>query len=1089
MARAELDKTNRCLLADYQQAKPFASFLPGIAGPLGIPIWAFYVNRGQAIASFGVESKDSPIVEFQPANKAYQLTPTVGFRTFLKLTSAGSGGTTRFYEPFAPWSRSQQARQGLAVGANELELTETNPAQGLKTSVLYYTLPGEAFGGLVRRLTLQNISALALSFDLLDGLPAVIPYGVNNGLLKEIGRTCEAWMEVFNREASLPFYRLRASVIDRVEVEIYQAGHFALACVGGKLLPVLVDPAAVFEADTSIYRPLGFERQSLDDLLSAPQVTCGRTPCAFFAHQGTLIPGESVSIDSLYGHAGGLELLEKFVPRLLQADYFERKYHEAVKLADDLTDVVATRTADPLLDAYCRQNFLDNVLRGGWPLLLGDKQHPHVYPVYSRKHGDLERDYNAFWITPEPYSQGEGSYRDVAQNRRDNVRLNPAVGDADIRTFMSLIQIDGYNPRTLRGSSFSLTLSQQEKILTGFGNPGRLVNLLARPFTPGRLLKVIAEDEIALPGGEPFEAFLSAVLAQAEQHIEAEFFEGYWIDHWEYNLDLVESYLSIYPDRQDALLFGAANLPFFDSPAGVQPRSCKYVLTASGPRQVGSLLEDPEKAALIAARPLEKNWLRTRHGLGEIYRASLFAKLGLVALLKFASLDPWGMGIEMEASRPGWYDALNGLPALFGSGMAESYELQRWLAFLRSAIHAHLDGLEGGKAPTPGPPLQDATRSLKGEVRFPLEAVELLRTVMQALYTAQPTPAGDFLYWDAVSTAREVYRSKTRLGIDGAELSLPLSELDACLERFQAKLAAGAARAESLTGGLPPTYFTFTLDSFQRLAERDPQGRPYIRPEGFTAHPLPLFLEGPVKAFNTRPDKKSARELYLGVKASPLYDRPLKMYRVNASLEAWPQDIGRARAFPPGWLENESIWLHMEYKYLLETLRAGLYPEFFEDLRQALVPYLDPAVYGRSPLENSSFLASSAHPDPSLHGAGFVARLSGSTAEFLSIWTLMLAGARPFQVLDGQLCLALQPVLPGWLFSEGGQVSFRFLGHCKVTYHNPHRLDIFGPGVQVQRSVLYESSASSILAPGPVIGAPYAERVRNGIIDRIEVYF
>ncbi|MCP4685523.1 MAG: hypothetical protein GY867_08735, partial [bacterium] len=69
------DRDGRFVLDGYDRAKPFASFLPGIAGVMGIPVWALYVNRGQAIASFGVESKDNPIMEFLPANKAYQNTP------------------------------------------------------------------------------------------------------------------------------------------------------------------------------------------------------------------------------------------------------------------------------------------------------------------------------------------------------------------------------------------------------------------------------------------------------------------------------------------------------------------------------------------------------------------------------------------------------------------------------------------------------------------------------------------------------------------------------------------------------------------------------------------------------------------------------------------------------------------------------------------------------------------------------------------------------------------------------------------------------------------------------------------------------
>jgi hypothetical protein len=47
-------------------------------------VQAFYVNRGQGIAAFGTENKEHPLMEFSSANKAYQETPYVGFRTFLK---------------------------------------------------------------------------------------------------------------------------------------------------------------------------------------------------------------------------------------------------------------------------------------------------------------------------------------------------------------------------------------------------------------------------------------------------------------------------------------------------------------------------------------------------------------------------------------------------------------------------------------------------------------------------------------------------------------------------------------------------------------------------------------------------------------------------------------------------------------------------------------------------------------------------------------------------------------------------------------------------------------------------------------------
>src|SRR5450631_3737993 len=93
-----LDNNGAFVIDDYNQAKLFADFFPGVSGLYGIPMWAFYVNRGQGLSSFGIESKDKAILEFQPANKAYRLASMQGFRTFLKITD---GKKQKFYEPFA----------------------------------------------------------------------------------------------------------------------------------------------------------------------------------------------------------------------------------------------------------------------------------------------------------------------------------------------------------------------------------------------------------------------------------------------------------------------------------------------------------------------------------------------------------------------------------------------------------------------------------------------------------------------------------------------------------------------------------------------------------------------------------------------------------------------------------------------------------------------------------------------------------------------------------------------------------------------------------------------------------------------------
>lgn len=126
-------------------------------------------------------------------------------------------------------------------------------------------------------------------------------------------------------------------------------------------------------------------------------------------------------------------------------------------MIEELTDEMATRTSIPLFDEYCRQNYLDNLLRGGYPLLLDNgTEQPFVYHVFSRKHGDLERDYNFFKLQAGYYSQGNGNFRDANQNRRNDVWFNPGVGDFNIRLFMSLIQPDGYNPLVVKGCSFQI---------------------------------------------------------------------------------------------------------------------------------------------------------------------------------------------------------------------------------------------------------------------------------------------------------------------------------------------------------------------------------------------------------------------------------------------------------------------------------------------------------------------------------------------------------------------------------------------------------------------------------------------------------
>ena len=351
-----------------------------------------------------------------------------------------------------------------------------------------------------------------------------------------------------------------------------------------------------------------------------------------------------------------------------------------------------------------------------------------------------------------------------------------------------------------------------------------------------------------------------------------------------------------------------------------------------------------------------------------------------------------------------------------------------------------------------------------------------------------------------------------RLGIQGQEKDLSVQEIKHFLTLVieKTRQAVDKARTEEGLG----TYFYHEVTRHEALNKGDQnKATTFVRPLAFQRHTLPLFLEGYVHALRVGATPEDCQVLYQEVRQSALFDQKLRMYKVNADLSGESEEIGRTRVFPPSWLENESIWLHMEYKFILELLRNGLYKEFYDNFRHVMIPFLPPETYGRSILENSSFLVSSAHEDAALHGQGFVARLSGSTAEFLHMWLYMNIGPRPFGV-DGPngLVLRLEPVLAGWLFTEEPRsitwrdrqgcwqtetlpkdtYAFNFLGGTLVVYHNPGRKDTYGPEApSIQRMVLsyYDESKRDEELKGASLTQAYASAVRSGAVRRLDAFF
>ena len=1035
------------IIENYGKKSTFASFLPGISGVHGVPIWCFYVNRGQGVVSFGVNDKENSIMEFYPAHQAYQNVKTTGFRTFVKVNG-------RVYEPFS----DEDLPASMEIAMNLLELEERNAESGLNTRVSYFTLPNEPIGGLVRTVTVTNTLDKPVDLELLDGMPALIPYGVNLSRMKEIGQTAKAWMQVEDAERKIPYYRTKASLADTAAVEIIETGNFALGFhPDGSLMPVIVDPALVFSYDTAMRKPVGFADCSLKELLKKEQVTTNELPCAFFALDRVLQSGESVTLYELYGQADSKPSLHAYLDKEVRTEaYFSAKRQQAIDLTENIGSRVETKTASQTFDAYCAYNYMDNVLRGGYPVQLSKSK---VFYTFSRKHGDLERDYNFFAMLPEYYSQGNGHFRDVNQNRRCDTFLAPFVQRENIKKFYSLIQLDGYSPLNIEKMTYELKPEDAHRLLQGEAETLREF-VSCKPFTPGALYRKLEE---LLPKDQVEDTF-RAVMEASEGVINDCFGDGYWSDHWTYNLDLVEDYLEVYPDREEELLYGEDLLCFL-SQVNINDRKKRYVETKNGLRQYRALNEDTRRTS-------EEKFVRMKMQQGDYLKMSLLEKLVLMCAAKFAALDAYGMGVEMEGGKPGWYDALNGLPGMFGSSMNEAYELCRMLDFTVGMLKKH------GKA----------LPVLAETADFLMELNRINHEEQSAIHSCDDTNEGKVVrssgqmlfFWNRINDAKEHYRNLTYQGIDGKKVQMKAAELACILGGFADTVRSGIHKAKVLSDGIIPAYFAYDVPEYQVTEEG-------IEPRKFVPVETPHFLEGAVRYLKLHDRVEEKRRIYQTVKDSDLYDAPLKMYKINASLSSASYELGRAVAFTPGWLENESIWLHMEYKYLLELLRSGLYEEFFGDFHHAAVPFLNPEVYGRSVYENSSFLASSRFPNPAVHGKGFVARLSGSTIEFISMWKLMMFGAHVLRMQGDKLCFTPEPALPKYLIPEDGVVSATLFGTVKVSYHFAEQKDYIPGQYQIFSMRFLYADAAVAECPGGCATDGIGEDLRSGRIQSASI--
>jgi hypothetical protein len=1001
---------------NYQKQKPFSGFLPGISGVLGIPMWVFYVNRGQGVATFGVRDKNGSLMEFYPANLSYTYTAINGFRTFIKVNGIVK---ELFLE--------EDGHQTLEVDAHQFKISQFVEAFNLDVVITYATLPNSSIAGLIRKVAFVNRDSKPKQIEVIDGLMQLLPSGVDHGASKSISNLLQSWMQV-DEYPSFIFLKLRASTADSSEVNVSEDGHFYHYTAKTKV-HYIYDYKVVFKQDTSFKTPYGFIEQSVDSLSKNIQTAVNQVPSGMMATSFQLVKSEAIY--GLFGYGKKPSDIKNFLHDV-QGQYFDTKLQENKTTIDDITKVVKTKTSEPMFDAYLEQCQLDNVLRGGFPKIWQTKQGPVAYHLFSRKHGDLERDYNFFSLEPAYLSQGNGAFRDVLQNRRSDLFIEPLVGDVTIRQFLSFVQADGYNPLSIEGIKFTYhgVATSLDKLLQA---------VVSKPFTPGEI--AMAAERANL---NPLQT-VETILKDSTYEFVATFGEGYWQDHFTYLMDLLDSYQSIFPDKIESLLFNT-QLPYFISPVFVKPRSEKFILKNQAVRQYHAIHHDHHLPV--------RGWLQGKNGT---IQSTIFAKLLTLSVNKFSQLDPEALGLMYEAEKPGWNDAMNGISGLFGSGVSELFELQRLIKFLSTFVP-----------------------------KKPVSVLAPLLTLIHTLISVDHR--GEFKDWDARVTALESYRESLKTNLELGDLDG--STIQTLITKMTKVLDASVGRIEKLSQ-IPPTYLTYEAVEFQRIskdgASVSSQGYPFVHVTKFKRIALPQFLEAPARYLsNVSTTSEKRKALYSAVHSSELFDTKLKLYKTSIPLDSQSMEIGRIRAFTPGWLERESDFLHMSYKFLLGLFKAELYDTFFDEIRHGFTCFMDPIRYGRSPLENSSFIATSNNPDATKHGQGFFARLSGSTAEVISVWRLMFFGQSLFSYVNNALSFEIQPKIPANFFKDG-VVETTLFSDIHVIIHYQGKKPTYDKSVYVEAYEL-KNQLDAIRLPGASIQGRFAHEIREKKFSEIHVY-
>jgi len=657
---------------------------------------------------------------------------------------------------------------------------------------------------------------------------------------------------------------------------------------------------------------------------------------------------DSPSIVSVYGRASSRRHYHTHIqPVVLRRGFAARQRVAASQALRQISTAGESLTSNPVLDRYVAQSLVDTELRGGLGMVVGDADADadgendattmNVVYVYGRAAEGLERD-GPFRVESLEFSQYAGRFGEIFRARRADMATNPATMEHNIQLFLSLIQADGYHPSVVYPTRYVVSSSDAlETTLTNLVNVmvtgsnsdadvvlyhRRLRGWLRRQsgFTVTEFFSAVEAEGLDFPPGQQTaviaqllqytntlpNSISTAAAADAEDdhcvHLDCTASPGpastiaeasIESDDWWLVTDLLESYLSVYPDKITQLLFDA-HVPFVMSRAIVLPRSQRYTVEKSISGGDDDFGDDDADGAGIRYRlrvrrsvsvegdrdyPASRRHLMDTiapagtgaafqlttssigngdsdsSSVGEVLRVTVAAKLFMLLTLRFASMDMQGLGVEMDGRMQGGNAPVDleedesvivrqELAALLGSSVSETYELLRGLRLLKVMLQQTGEAEEEDSHVRVHIP-QEFSR-FSGNIRR--ELIALLKEYgSPAVTTSTPgeyIKAGveedvseyeyskrtEFHYWDRVHVEKEAYRSQVTEVFSGKMVSVSATDAMAMLDLMIMKVNSGIYQSlRDESHHLSPTYFYYDCTDFH-LEDATPTAAPTAQP-------------------------------------------------------------------------------------------------------------------------------------------------------------------------------------------------------------------------------------------------------------------